>query len=345
MSNNTSIDQHTSKWTASTARRAWAWIVGCITAISDDETKVSRRGFTVEQPEVVQRLEAIGRHFVWGYNNAVRSSNLSDLINTLLQCPSEDAGFAYEGAAMGLAISDWMTPGRRMFKQYVEGPAHLHEYMTWVGFGWALARLPVSPLAALSRYRSLNKWLALDGYGFHEGYFNWRTSILKQRRPRKLVEKAAQVFDQGLGRSLWFVRGASPSAVAKDIFSFDEERHSDLWAGVGLAAAYAGGASRMALIELKERAGRHAAALAQGVVFASQARRLAGNPTLQTELACKELLGLSTASAADIALATLPNGDDSLDAYQRWRIDIQALCDTTCPALMSSTSSITQLRR
>ena len=310
----------------SAARRVWSRVIGRLAGLSDDETQVSTRGFAVDQPEVVERLESIGRHFAWGYNHALVSCELAELARALATRPADDAGFAYEGAAMGLVIADWMTPGRRMFEAYVEGPARPHEYMAWVGLGWALARLPVSPLRALSRYRNLNKWLALDGYGFHDGYFNWRRSVVGQRRPRGLTAGAARVFDQGLGRSLWFVRGANPGSVAAAIAAFDAARHGDLWAGVGLAATYAGGAAPTALRTLLDRAGPHAAALAQGVVFAAQARRLAGNPVAHTELACAELLGMSSIAAADIALQTLPTGDDSLPAYQHWRLAIQQRC-------------------
>ena len=312
--------------TPSVARRVWSRVLGRIAGLSDNETKVSTRGFSVDRPEVVERLEAIGRHFAWGYNHALRSCDLGVLARELATRSSDDAGFVYEGAAMGLVIADWMTPGRRMFEAYVNGPARPHEYMAWVGLGWALARLPVSPISALSRYRNLNKWLALDGYGFHEGYFNWRRSVVGHRRPRRLTADAARVFDQGLGRSLWFVRGANPGSVAAAIAAFDAARHGDLWAGVGLAASYAGGAAPTALRTLLDRAGPHAAALAQGVVFAAQARRLAGNPVAHTELACAELLGLSLIAAADIALQTLPTGDDSLPAYQHWRLAIQQRC-------------------
>lgn len=308
------------------AHRIWANLLGRVGYLAEAETKVSKRGFTVVRQNIVERLEDIGRHFAWGYNKALRSTNLNELAADLASYPKEDAGFAYEGAAMGLAIADWMTPGRRMFDGYVHGPAIDHEYMAWVGLGWAFARLPVSPIRVLSRYRNIYKWLALDGYGFHEGYFHWRRSIVQHRVPRRLGTDAAQVFDQGLGRSLWFVRGADPASVASAIGTFDAARHNDLWSGVGLAAAYAGGAMSTDLRSLWEQAAPHEAALAQGVVFAAQARQRANNPAKHTEFACFELLGMPCSAAADIARRTLPAADDSLNAYRQWRLAIQQRC-------------------
>ncbi len=308
------------------AWRVWSRVLGGVAGLSIDETRVRKRGFSVDQPEVVDRLEAIGRHFAWGYNLALRSADLAVLARQLASYDRDDAGFAFEGAAMGLAVADALTPRRWLLDAYLAGPARPHEYMAWVGLGWALARLPVSPVRALARYRNLNKWLALDGCGFHEGYFNWRRAVLGQHRPRWLDAATAPVFDQGLGRSLWFVRGANPVTVAAAIRAFDAARQGDLWAGVGLAATYAGGAGPVALQSLLAAAGPQACALAQGVVFAAQARRLAGNTVAATDLACATLLGLPSVEAADIAIQTLPAGDDSVQAYQRWRLAIQQRC-------------------
>ena len=309
---------------AGAAGRLWSRALARLLRLSLHETRVATRGFSVDSPQVVQRLEDIGASFVHGYNSALRSASLDELVSALKDVPLADAGFAFEGAAMGLALSDWMTPGRGWFEAFVAGPAQHHEYMAWVGLGWSFARLPVSPLRVLSRYRTLNKWLALDGYGFHEGYFGWRRTVLRQWRPRALAGDAARVFDQGLGRSLWFVRGASPGNVAEAINGFDRTRRHDLWAGVGLAATYAGGASRDGLLELKNLAGANFQALAQGVVFAAQASRRAGNAVPHNELACTSLLGLSLGAAADIAVECLPDAGDEIAIYQRWRDAVQA---------------------
>lgn len=333
MNEHPNLDYRAAGASPSAPIRAWARLVGRIGRISENETRVARRGFTVDSVDVVTRLEAIGRHFVWGYNIAVGASELSELAKALAARQADNAGFAYEGAGMGLAIGDFLTPGRRMFDAYITGLASGHEYMAWVGFGWGLARLPVAPERALARYRNLHCWLALDGYGFHEGYFHWRTRIVEQRLARGLSPDARRVFDQGLGRSLWFVRGADPVQVALAIDAFADERRADLWAGVGLAAAYAGAADRDALAELVRRSGRHAPALAQGVVFAAQARRRAGNLVPHLEEACMTVLGLDALEAADLAVAALPQDGDGLIDYQRWRMAIQRGCVAVAPHL------------
>jgi len=48
----------------------------------------------------------------------------------------------------------------------------------------------------------------MDGFGFHEGYFQWSRSVRKKALPKGVNGYALRAFDQGLGRSLWFVECA-----------------------------------------------------------------------------------------------------------------------------------------
>ena len=318
--------------------RLWSRALGRLLRLSIDETRVATRGFSVDSPEMVKRLEGIGASFAHGYNSAIRSASLNELMSVLQDVPLVDSGFVFEGAAMGLAVTDWMTPGRRMFDAFVAGPANRHEYMAWVGLGWSFARLPVSPVRALRRYSSINKWLALDGYGFHEGYFGWRKSITRQLRPRSLGGSEAKIFDQGLGRSLWFVFGGSQVAVTHAIDAFAHNRRGDLWSGVGLAATYAGGVDADGLSKLSQSADNYAAEFSQGVIFAAEARRRAGNSVPHSELACKVILGLSLTEAADVALRYLPSNGDDIESYLHWRCDIQTYCAQSITPAVTNTN-------
>lgn len=300
----------------------WCAAVAAVASISDEETRVERRGFQVTDAVVAERLESIGRHFVGSYNAALRCANLTSLERTLHTAPETDTGFCFEGAAMGLAVRDWMTPRSRLLLTFVDGVGHAHEYMAWVGRGWAFARLPGSPMRALEKGNSLARWLALDGYGFHQGYFGWRKFIARQQVPRNLPAEAARVFDQGLGRSLWFVHGAEPAAVSARIQQFTLSRQGDLWSGVGLAAAYAGGLNAQQMQALRTASAAHFPQLAQGIVFAAEARRRAGNPAPHTDAICEQLLGLRGEVAAQIAIDCKPVGG-TLAHYRRWRESIQ----------------------
>ena len=50
-----------------------------------------------------------------------------------------------------------------------------------------------------------------------------------------------RAFDQGLARSLWFVKKADVRVIKETISTFSADRHADLWSGVGSACAYTGG--------------------------------------------------------------------------------------------------------
>jgi hypothetical protein len=229
---------------------------------------------------------------------------------------------------MALALLDFLTPWRTdRWTVFVSGPAAGHVYMAHVGVGWALARLPwrrVEPV--VQRLDPLLRWLVADGFGFHEGYFHPRQAVEAQAIPRRLGGYARRAFDQGLGRSLWFSQGADAVRITSVVAAFPAARQADLWAGVGLACAYAGGVGEVELRALAELAGHHQPQFCQGITFAAKARQRAGNPAEHTERACRLLCGLSAAAAADLtdaALENLPAGG-SEPAYEVWRRRLQA---------------------
>jgi hypothetical protein len=170
----------------------------------------------------------------------------------------------------------------------------------------------------------LLRWLAFDGWGFHEGFFHWQKYVAGRTRPKSLKGYERRVFDQGLGRSLWFVNGGNPELIERTILGFNKERHSDMWSGIGLAATYAGFASAEELRELPRRAGKHQAAISQGAVFAAKARDRAGNSTAYTEMAAQILCGMSASEAAHLSDVTLEDLDsDDATSYESWRLRIQ----------------------
>ena len=297
--------------------------------IDPGDTTFERRGFRGEAEAVRGRLEEVGRCFVRGYHAALdedRPEPLAALIEAEVE--RELHGFAYEGAGMALALRDALSPLRKdRLARFLAGPGDAHSYIIHVGAGWILARLPLSPARLLSRLADpVLRWLALDGYGFHEGFFRWPQSVEHGHVPGKLRGYERRGFDQGLGRSLWFVEGADVRRLPATIQSFALERRPDLWSGLGLACGYAGGRTRAELEELRRAAGPCAPQLAQGVAFAAKARERAGNMAPHTELACKVVCGTSAAQAAEVTdetLRDLPADRPGEPAFEVWRRRIQ----------------------
>src|SRR4051812_12052035 len=274
-----------------------------VLGISPQETSFARRGFRCNSDAVRERLETVGRNFVAGYLCALEAPDAEVLAARIGAAVTRDfQGFANEGAAMGLALLDALTPWRRgRLQRFLAGAGDAHIYIVHVGAGWALARLPLAPRALLARLDPLLGWLALDGYGFHQGFFHAARSVTGQEIPAKVTGYARRAFDQGIGRSLWFVEGADVGRIAATIGAFPAARRPDLWSGVGLACAYAGGRGRDDLAALRRAAAPWTRELAQGVVFAAKARQRAGNPTPDVELASEVLCGRSAAEAAAVA--------------------------------------------
>lgn len=298
-------------------------------AIAADETSFARRGFRCDSDTVRCRLEGVASTFVEGYHAALEEPGAAALAARLEQIPLERRGFAYEGAGMALALLDTLTPwiprGRRRLDAFLRGPADAHTYIVHVGAGWILARLPLAPERLLRRFDPIRGWLALDGYGFHEGFFHPDRTVRRREVPAKVRGYAVRAFDQGLGRSLWFVEGASPERIQATLASFPQERRGDLWSGAGLACAYAGGADAddPALAEeMLRRAGEHAPQLAQGIAFAVVCRERAGNPAPQTAAACRAVWGLGTGQVAGLverAHEDLPPEGAAEPAFEAWR--------------------------
>jgi hypothetical protein len=297
--------------------------------ISEEEVSIERRGFRCESARARARLEEVGRSFLRGYHAALADSDPTALAERLDEAPPEFRGFGYEGASMALALLDTLAPWRRRLRPFLAGPGERQVHIAQVGVGWILGRLPLRPRGVLRRLHPVLGWLALDGYGFHEGFFHWPRAIVRQEVPRKLRGYARRGFDQGVGRSLWFVEGTDPERIAAAIGRFAAARHPDLWAGAGLAAAYAGGCEPGALEVLRRLAGPHLPMLAQGAAFAAVAREHGANPAAHTELACRTLAGAGAAELAAIAeetgrdLPVRPHGA-SEPAFEVWRQRIQS---------------------
>ena len=289
-------------------------------SISIEEASFARRGFQAGNSAARQQLELSARTFVQGYNVALEEGDSFEaLVSRLESFENPLRGFAYEGAAMALALLDYFTPWKKRLPAFISGAGNKHIYMLHVGAGWTLGRLPQRYSSFLAHYDPLLGWLTMDGYGFHEGFFASQRSFKEQARPRRLSGYALHAFDQGLGRSLWFAKGADVEQVIATLKAFPVERRADLWSGVGLACAYAGGVQPAEIQALHTSAKDYWPHLAQGAAFAAKARQRADNPTAHSDLACRILCGVSANEAALVTDSSLTGVVHNETAYETWR--------------------------
>jgi hypothetical protein len=146
-------------------------------------------------------------------------------------------------------------------------------------------------------------------------------------RRATLSRYGARAYDQGVGRSLWFTTEADPSAIAAAIDVETPGRQPDLWSGVGLACAYAGGLRHDEVAALAAASGALRVHLAQGVAFAAEAHEsAAGCVPRHTEEASRLICGTSAAHAAQVAreaaVGAVP--ENGLPAYEIWRMRIRS---------------------
>lgn len=288
-------------------------------------TSFDARGFEGGTPVARATLERHASAFVDGFNIAIATRE-EELASRLTTVDVADRGLAYEGSGMALALLDTMSPLRRSrLARLLASHGHQHRYMLHVGAGWALAAMRRRPGVVMRCFDPFIRWLAVDGYGFHEGFFHTRRAFAGRsplRRPRGYEQRA---YDQGLGRCLWFVAAADVDAATAAVERFAPQRRPDLWSGLGLAASYTTAAPAAELDRLREQAGAHAAHLVQGAAFAVNARLEADNVVAHTRDAAELLCGRSVEDVAeivDIARSDLW-ADSTGHGYEEWRSRIR----------------------
>lgn len=268
-----------------------------------------------------QRIEPVARTLVESFRMTLDDSRFEVLVPRLQAIEIKLRGFAYEGVGMGLMVLDSLFPWKNRLKAFVDGPGTAYLPLLYIGAGVVLPRVPTRPARLLARLDPLLRWLAIDGYGFYEGFFSWRRSIREQMIPRHLHGYAHRAFDQGLGRSFWFSTGVNVDCIATTITAFPAERQADLWSGAGFACAYAGGADRALVESLRDAAGQYLPQLAVGAAIAATFRHQADNLAPHTDLACEVFCGLPARSVAQMANTVRQNlpSDDVEPAYEIWR--------------------------
>jgi len=291
------------------------------------EVSVSKRGFHCPSLSLQSHIERVGACFLDGHHAALRVHSIDQLGVELSQLPPLYRGFGFEGAGMGLGLTDSLAIfSSRRWSDFLEGPGQWHKYVLHVGLGWMAARLPWcrSKLdQMIAKLDPLLGWLVVDGFGFHEGYFHCRRQFDPAAARPPLSPYGIRAFDQGLGRSLWFVEGTDVHRISARIAAFRPERRADMWSGVGLAMAYAGSADLDQFAEIPSAAGEHLLHLAQGVTFAAEARELGGIPAAHTERACQLVCGMTASEAAQLTYSCLPSTSNGASDFERWRTNIR----------------------
>jgi hypothetical protein len=296
------------------------------------EVTFERRGFPGAASQAAATLEAVPQAVICGFEWGIEVRSQWELQRRLELLEPGLRGFGYEGATMACTVRDAMGPGGRRTRELLLGPGQRHIFLAYIGIGFAMARLPrvlwrkVLPDLPGTPYHPVMSWLAVDGYGFDRAYFETPRWVDEQWVGPSYPwlgcpEYFPRAVDQGVGRALWFIHGAEPAGVAAAVDRFAEHRRADLWAGVGLAATFAGGCPAEGLAALRASAGKYRRELGQGAVFAAKARHYSGTVPPESELGVGVLAGLTVPAAcglADDTAVTEPEGGPTPN-YETWR--------------------------
>lgn len=297
----------------------------------------NRPGFVQPNAATAEELERVATHLAQGIDQAVRTKDNAELIALIDQKPEQYRGFAFEGAATGLAAVDSITPFSHRAHDLITGPAAKHDLTMYVGVGLALGRIPRPIWRKVFPKHETYRWLAMDGYGFYNAFFRTEKWVGRHHQDRRFPgwmgdpTPLQRAIDQGIGRALWFISGGSPEGAAKLIDGFADDRHADLWSGIGIATTFAGGVPVDDLEAILARVPQFREPIAAGAAMVAKIRTQADSATPHTHVAVRTYCaGRSLDEAValvDRAFADVPQ-DGSAAGYQRWRDRLGVLAAT-----------------
>lgn len=269
---------------------------------------------------VEAKMEIIQNAFLRVHDMFFTSPDWKQNVAELESANIEFRSIAYESASMSIALDDFKH-GEQLtnWLQFLNQVATPHATQVHVGLGWALAQNLKNPIAYLPELNPMMRYRVLDGYGYYEGIFRRRRSILNHLKLQVEDTVASSALDQGLGRSIWYLNKGVFDDAKTMIEGFAPDRQNDLWRGLGIAIAYVGGCDENYLKEIFEKAGEHKTQLATGAAMALVSRHYANYISNDTELVCKvfcsksseEIILLNEGLRSSLDL----NADD---AYKKW---------------------------
>lgn len=202
--------------------------------------------------------------------------NEEELVARLESYPLQFRSIAYEAASMQYALQDLKAAlPLTGWQNFVNTTAVKHTTQCYIGLGWAFAQEQLNPTNYLSLIHEEHQLKVFDGYGYYEGMFRKRKSIVQMQLPALEGRDAFYSYDCGLGRSLWYSEKGEIVPVAKIAAQFPKERQGALWTGLGTAIAYVGGCTPEMLRSMVAATGAYTEELVTGLQAAAISRNKA----------------------------------------------------------------------
>lgn len=279
------------------------------------------RGFDLAEKSHEERLESIGKAFLRGYNLTLSIRSFAEFEQAMAQETPLLRGFFVEGGAMGSALVDSIPFRRPMLGKFRERFEGRYPLLVHAGTGLAMSKLPWREKAIVGALDPFYRWLAYDGMGYHNVYFQQEKTLDSPKRA--LEGYASRAYDQGVGRGIWFVSGADIDKAAALVDSMTADRQADIWSGIGLASCYAGPADEKVLLDGYRLAEPNGGWFAQGTAFACNARARDESMPETISAAIKILWDMEPAALAalveELRLRAADETSPDRPRYEIWR--------------------------
>lgn len=269
---------------------------------------------------IAQKMENIQSIFREVQEKDFVDFSISEIAEYLNNFDSEFRSIAYESASMNLALRDLKRDGKLGLWFYLlREIGAQHAIQIHVGLGWALAQEQLNPETYLNELQPMLRYRVLDGYGYYEGTFRRRKSIINQQAIETEDATALSSYYQGLGRSMWYIAKGEIAVAKRMIESFPVDKQNDLWRGLGIAITYVGGCSETYIQHILDEAFNFQRDLATGAAMTLISRNNADSVTPDTELTCKVFCNQSNDEIlATDATIKLTIDTDANDAFALW---------------------------
>lgn len=232
---------------------------------------------------------------------------------------------AYEGASMGFALCDFSN-GEHLdqWHQFAKQGKDQNNAQIHVGLGWAIAQQNHNAELHLPTMEPMLQNRVVDGCGYYDGIFRQKRSVGSGESVTDYPVIFSKAYDQGIGRSIWYICKGESEKVSSLIQHFSEERQPGLWRGIGVAASCVGGFDESLMKALIFGSGNYASQLIMGAIITAHSRFKSGSLNDWTEAACHLWGGISATKAALIAGAaeTTVNRSER-EAFEQWMSKIE----------------------
>lgn len=240
-------------------------------------------------------------------SKGVDNKTVPELINYLNSFSNPFISVAFEAASFVIAqksiqnnknLKDWTA--------FLNATKGIHDSQVYVGLGWALASINVDISHYTYNIKPLMRSRVIDGYGYYNALFKRRLAIRTANIPDEISSEQEPSFNQGIGRSLWYLAEGDLTKLKRYLNLIPKNRHPDLWRGIGIAYAYVGGEDVSLENKITSITNEYHTDFLSGIALTLYSREKSG-----LSLNSSSIIGQQLLSNSNDAIILISNYDDT----------------------------------